>query len=55
VSYVCGKPGYKAYQCNYRKGSGQAKQKPTTPTANIAETKDYEIICAVTTGGKSGA
>ena len=25
VSYVCGKPGHKGYQCNQRKGSAQAK------------------------------
>ena len=40
---------HKAYQCNQRKGSVQAKQKSSTPTANIAETEDNEIICAVTT------
>jgi len=49
VFYVCGKPGHKAYQCNQRKGSVQAKQKSTPPIANIAETEDNEIICAVTT------
>ena len=27
----------------------QAKQKHTTPTANVVETEDNEIICAVTT------
>ena len=45
---MCGKPGHKAYQCNQRKWSVQAKQKYATPTTNIAETEDNEIICAVT-------
>ena len=31
------------------KGYVQAKQKSTTPSPNIAETEDNEIICAVTT------
>jgi len=46
---VCSKPGHKAYQCNQQKGSVQARQKSTTPTANIVETEDNEIICEVTT------
>jgi len=46
---VCGKPGHKAYQCNQRKGSAQAKEKHTTPTANISEIEHNKIICAVTT------
>ena len=46
---MCVKPGHKAYQYNQRKGSVQAKHKSATPTTNIAETKDDEIICAVTT------
>ena len=49
VCYVCGKPGHKAYQCNQRKGSVQAKQKFATPTANVAETEDNEIIYVFTT------
>lgn len=49
VCYVCGKLRHKAYQCNQRKGSVQAKPKSAMPTANIAETDNNEIICAVTT------
>jgi len=48
VCYVYGKLGHKAYQCDQRKGSVQAKQKSATPIANIAETEDNETICAVT-------
>ena len=49
LCYVHGKLGHKAYQCNQRKKLVQARQKPTTPIANILETEDNEIICVVTT------
>ena len=48
VCYVCSKPRHKAHPCNQRKALAQTKQKHTRPTANIVETDDNEIICAVT-------